>query len=277
MSAPPLLILFGAESGNSEDLASIAEKQAKSLGLSPSVKGMEEIEIGDLVGAQNVLIFCSTWGEGEMPDNAVDLWEAANGDSPPSLSACNYAVCALGDTSYEFLFQSGTDWDDRFEKHGATRLLDRVDRDVEQDAPPAEFTTNALTLIASAGAGAGTPPEAETSAESDDPSEETGSDEAQDEAVSGDLDGLISSGDRSLVILFGSQSGNSEDLAAKISKDAKSYGLVGAVPAMDGFDLNSLSGMRRVLIICSPWGEGAMPDHAEDLWQVAISDSAPRL
>ena len=277
MSAPTLLILFGSESGNSEDLASIAEKQAKSLGLSPSVKGMEEIEIGDLDGAQNVLIYCSTWGEGEMPDNAVDLWEAANGESPPSLSACNYAVCALGDTSYEFFCQSGKDWDEWFEKQGATRLLDRVDCDVEYDDPAAEFTTNALTLIASAGAGTGAPPEAETSVESEDSSEETGSDEAQDETVSGDLEGLISSGDRSLVILFGSQSGNSEELAAKISKDAKSYGLVGGVHDMDGFDFNSLSGKKRVMIICSTWGEGEMPDNAEDLWQFAISDSASRL
>ena len=79
MSAPPLLILFGSESGNSEDLATIAEKQAKSLGISPSVKGMDEIEIGDLSSAQNILIFCSTWGEGEMPDNAIDLWEAEDG------------------------------------------------------------------------------------------------------------------------------------------------------------------------------------------------------
>ena len=170
MSAPPLLILFGSESGNSEDLASIAEKQAKSLGLSPSVKGMEEIEIGDLDGAQNVLIFCSTWGEGEMPDNAVDLWEAANGDSPPSLSACNYAVCALGDTSYEFFCQSGKDWDEWFEKQGATRLLDRVDCDVEYDDPAAEFTTNALTLIASAGVGTGDPQAVETPVGSEDSS-----------------------------------------------------------------------------------------------------------
>jgi flavodoxin/succinate dehydrogenase/fumarate reductase-like Fe-S protein len=279
LSTSTLLILFGSESGNSEDLASIAEKQAKSLGLSPSVKGMEEMEIGDLDGAQNVLIFCSTWGEGEMPDNAVDLWEAANGDSPPSLSGCNFAVCALGDTSYEFFCQSGKDWDGWFEKQGATRLLDRVDCDVEYDDPAAEFTTNALTLIASARAGTGGEAlsSAETSVESDESSEETGSEEAQDETASGDLEGLISSGDRSLVILFGSQSGNSEELAAKISKDAKSYGLVGEVHDMDGFDFNSLSGKKRVMVLCSTWGEGEMPDNAEDLWQFAISDSASRL
>ena len=276
MSAPPLLILFGSESGNSEDLATIAEKQAKSLGISPSVKGMDEIEIGDLASAQNVLIFCSTWGEGEMPDNAIDLWEAASGDSIPSLEGCNFAVCALGDTSYEFFCQSGKDWDGWFEKQGATRLIDRVDCDVEYDDPAAEFTTNALTLIASTGTGDATATE-ESPGESDAISDITESEDYDEAATSGDLDGLVSSGDRSLVLLFGSQSGNSEGLVSKISKDAKAYGLEGEIHDMDGFDFNSLSDKRRVLIVCSTWGEGEMPDNAEDLWQFAASEAASKL
>jgi len=276
LSAPPLLILFGSESGNSEDLATIAEKQAKSLGLTPSVKGMDEVEIGDLPNYQNILIYCSTWGEGEMPDNAIDLWEAANGDSPPSMAGTNFAVCALGDTSYEFFCQSGKDWDGWLEKQGATRLLPRVDCDVEYDDPASEFTTNALSLIASAaGEGAATPEEGPSS-EAEAPSEDA-AEESPDETQSGDLEGLLSSGDRSLTLLFGSQSGNSEALVAKISKDAKSYGLVGEVHDMDGFDFNSLSAKKRVLIVCSTWGEGEMPDNAEDLWQFAISESASRL
>ena len=56
MSSSSLLILFGTESGNSEDLATIAEKKAKSLGLAPSVKGMDEVEVGDLPGYKNILI-----------------------------------------------------------------------------------------------------------------------------------------------------------------------------------------------------------------------------
>ena len=276
MSDSSLLILFGSESGNAEDLASIAEKQAKSQGLSPSVKGMDEIEVGDLAGTKNVLIYCSTWGEGDMPDNAVDLWEAANGESLPSLEGCNFAVCALGDTSYEFFCQSGKDWDGWFEKQGATRILDRVDCDVEYDDPAAEFTSNALSIFASMGGGATAQPEAEAEGQ-DDPAPPEEAAAAEGEASVGGLDDLLSSGDRSLTLLFGSQSGNSEGLAAKIAKDAKAYGLEGEVHDMDGFDFNSLSSKRRVLIVCSTWGEGEMPDNAEELWQFSISDSASRL
>ena len=86
------------------------------------------------------------------------------------------------------------------------------------------------------------------------------------EVTGDDLGELLSAGDRSLAILFGSQSGNSEALAAKFSKQASNYGLEGTVYDMDGFDFASLSAMKRVLIICSTWGEGEMPDNAEDLW-----------
>ena len=71
LTGEPLLILFGSESGNSEELASIAENQAKSMGMSPELKGMDEIQIGDLSSAKNVLIFCSTWGEGEGAGKGV--------------------------------------------------------------------------------------------------------------------------------------------------------------------------------------------------------------
>jgi len=267
-----LLILFGSESGNSEYLAVEAEKQAKSLGLSTSVKGMDEIKIGDLSEAKNVIIYCSTWGEGDMPDNAVDLWEEANGDSLPSLEGCNFAVCALGDTSYEFFCQSGKDWDVWFEKQGATRVLDRVDCDVEYEDPAEEFTLKALSIFSSLTGS--TPPEQEVKEELFS-EEESLSEGVSDSGVG--LEGLLASGDRSLNILFGSQSGNSEELAAKFAKRASDYGLEATVHDMDGFDISSMSSMKRVLIICSTWGEGEMPDNAEELWEEANSDSAPKL
>ena len=240
---------------------------------------MDEIQIGDLSSAKNVLIFVAP-GEGEMPDNAVDLWDSAIGDSPPSLEGCNFAVCALGDTSYEFFCQSGKDWDGWFEKQGANRILDRVDCDVEYDEPAAEFTNQALTIFSEL-SGTGTAIK-EVNSDSDETSEtienSDGMETTSDSEISDvGLEGLLSSGDRSLVLLFGSQSGNSEGLVAKISKQAKEYGLEGEIHDMDGFDFNSLSSKKRVLIVCSTWGEGEMPDNAEELWQFAISESASKL
>ena len=281
----PLLILFGSQSGNAEELAASAAKQGISFGLSSTVKGMDEIQIGELSGTQRVLIYCSTWGEGEMPDNAEDLWQAANDENPPSLDGCHFAVCSLGDSSYEFFCESGKDWDGWFEKQGANRLLQRLDCDVDYDKPAAEFTSEALANFAAVGPDGKFDP---SMVPQENDSSGTDSEQSRDSAESaqvpeevemtdGSLDELLTSGDRSLAILFGSQSGNSEGLASKIAKQAKDYGLDGTVYDMDGFDFNSLSNMKRVLIICSTWGEGEMPDNAEELWQFANSDSASRL
>jgi len=282
MSENPLLILFGSQSGNAEDLSAKASKEAKSWGLFPTVKGMDEIKIGDLSTEKRVLIFCSTWGEGEQPDNAEDLWIEANGESAPSLDGCHFAVCALGDTSYEFFCESGKEWDGWFEKQGASRIMERVDCDVEYDDPAAKFTTEALSrLSAVSNEGVFNPDmvgKKSDLAESDNDQDPQTSETNEGESAPAEgLDDLLFSGDRSLEILFGSQSGNSEGLAAMMAKQAKAYGLEGNVHDMDGFDFNSLSSKKRVLVVCSTWGEGEQPDNAEELWKFANSPSASRM
>jgi sulfite reductase (NADPH) flavoprotein alpha-component len=46
---------------------------------------------------------------------------------------------------------------------------------------------------------------------------------------------------------------------------------------MDEVDVNQLAKMEYLLIITSTYGEGAMPDNAEMLWEAASSDDAPRM
>jgi ferredoxin len=82
-------------------------------------------------------------------------------------------------------------------------------------------------------------PEPEEEADPE-PEEEIVSEESE-EITGDDLESLLTAGDRKMSILFGSQSGNSEELAAKFAKRATDYGLDATVHDMDGFDLPSLS------------------------------------
>jgi flavodoxin/succinate dehydrogenase/fumarate reductase-like Fe-S protein len=143
-----LAILFGSQSGNSEDLAAKLAKQAADYGLQGTVHDMDGFDFGSLSGMKRVLIVCSTWGEGEMPDNAEELWQTATKAPAGSLSGAHFSVCALGDTSYEFFCESGKEWDEQFEKLGATRLVERVDCDVDYDAPAAAWAIEALAALA---------------------------------------------------------------------------------------------------------------------------------
>ncbi len=141
-------IMFGSQSGNSEDLAAKFAKRASGYGLDATVVDMDGFDLSTLPSMKRVLIICSTWGEGEMPDNAEELWQQASTDSAPKLPGMHFTVLALGDTSYEFYCESGKDWDRRFEELGATRLVERVDCDVDYDSAAAAWALDALAAMA---------------------------------------------------------------------------------------------------------------------------------
>ena len=141
-------VLFGSQSGNAEGLASKFAKTAKSYGLEGAVHDMDGFDFNSLSSKKRVIIVCSTWGEGEQPDNAEELWKFANSDSASRLEGVHFAVCALGDTSYELFCESGKEWDGLFEKLGATRIIERIDCDVDYDSPASEWAMKALPSLA---------------------------------------------------------------------------------------------------------------------------------
>ena len=70
-----LLIMYGTETGNSEHLAIDAQKLASGHGMDAQVKAMDELSIDEISTYENVVIVCSTWGDGEQPDNAQELFD----------------------------------------------------------------------------------------------------------------------------------------------------------------------------------------------------------
>jgi sulfite reductase (NADPH) flavoprotein alpha-component len=71
------------------------------------------------------------WGEGEPPDDAIAFFDYVKDLGEMSLRELRFAVFALGDTSYDNFCQCGRDLDRMLEERGASRLLARVDNDVD--------------------------------------------------------------------------------------------------------------------------------------------------
>ncbi|QGJ70230.1 NADPH--sulfite reductase flavoprotein alpha-component [Planctomycetales bacterium 10988] len=147
----PLTILFGTQTGNAEGLAFEAAQQAAQFGLHAKVLDMGDFTIDQLPETERLLIITSTYGEGEMPDNAQALWDAAQSDSIPRLENTYFSILALGDTSYDLFCQAGKDWDRRLEELGAKRIYDRVDCDVDFDDLFASWSSAVLPAIAAVG------------------------------------------------------------------------------------------------------------------------------
>ena len=96
-----MLILYGTETGNSELLAMDADKLAQDNDFDTTVNGMDEITVDDLKGHDNLIVICSTWGDGEQPDNAIELYDSSVELEDNYLQNVNFAVLALGDTAFD--------------------------------------------------------------------------------------------------------------------------------------------------------------------------------
>ena len=143
-----ITILYGSQTGSAESVANDAGIVAKAYGLTPLVKSMDEIEANALTTIEYLLIITSTYGEGEMPDNAQLLWDSVNAEGMPRLEGLKYSVLALGDTSYDLFCQAGIDWDNKLTALGATRIYDRTDCDVDFEEAAESWITAVIPLVA---------------------------------------------------------------------------------------------------------------------------------
>tara|TARA_B100000767_G_scaffold266756_1_gene284586 strand:- start:350 stop:805 length:456 start_codon:yes stop_codon:yes gene_type:complete len=139
-----LIVLYGTETGNSELLSMDICKAANDLGMNAKSFGMEEIDSEDMLSYSRLLIVCSTWGDGEQPDNAMDLFEYAEQLGDNDLANMSYSILALGDTAFDLFCEAGKEWDRVLEEKGATRILDRVDCDVDYEDEAEEWIESVI-------------------------------------------------------------------------------------------------------------------------------------
>lgn len=150
-----LTILYGSQTGNAKGAASVIQKQAQALGLPVTLVSMADYKPKQLKKESHLLLVVSTYGEGEPPESAVDLFEQLKKGKIGKLEGLKFAVLGLGDSSYEFFCQTGKDFDDFLSKAGAERIHELASLDVDyQEAAKAwgEQAVNAISATLSAGA-----------------------------------------------------------------------------------------------------------------------------
>lgn len=141
-------ILIGTQTGNAEGLAEDMAMTLGGAGAQSRLHQLDDVEMDDLAGMENVLVITSTYGEGEMPDNAHLFWEALESETAPRLEAMKFSVLALGDTAYDEFCAAGKMIDKRFEQLGATRLAERVDCDVDYEDLAAGWSETVMAQFA---------------------------------------------------------------------------------------------------------------------------------
>lgn len=150
-----LTILYGSQTGNAKGVASAIKAQAEARGLPVTLASMADYKPKQLKKESHLLVVVSTYGEGEPPESAVDLFEQLKKGKIGKLDGLKFAVLGLGDSSYEFFCQTGKDFDNFLASAGAERIYELASLDVDyQDAAKAwgEQALNAIAATLSTGA-----------------------------------------------------------------------------------------------------------------------------
>jgi sulfite reductase (NADPH) flavoprotein alpha-component len=145
--AGKLTIIFASQTGNAKGVAEALEHQAKAQGIKVELFDASDYKGKNLAKETHVIIVASTNGEGEAPDNAIELHEFLQSKKAPKLPNLKFGVVALGDSSYEFFCQTGKDFDEYLTKLGATSFIDRIDCDVDYEDAVKDWSNQALVKV----------------------------------------------------------------------------------------------------------------------------------
>lgn len=143
----PVSILFGSQTGSSENLAKRIAKEAGKRGFAATIHDLGKYPVAQLASEERLLLVTSTFGDGEPPDNAKAFWDFINGSAAPKLAQTRFSICAIGDSNYPKFCGFGKDLDLRLEALGARRAHARVDCDLDFEEPFAKWLNEVLAKI----------------------------------------------------------------------------------------------------------------------------------
>lgn len=142
-----VLIAYGTETGNCKQLAEQLAADCQQRGIGVEVADFAAIKPRRLTKVSFLVVIVATHGDGDPPETVTAFHESLMGDAAPTLPELQFAVLALGDSTYDNYCVTGRQWDERLASLGAQRLLPRVECDVDFEKPAREWMDQLLPLL----------------------------------------------------------------------------------------------------------------------------------
>jgi|SRR5579883_1045941 MioC protein len=138
----PVTILVGTMTGTAELVADEVKDVLGAEGLSAEVLVMDKLTPAVFERPGRFLICTSTYGQGDVPDNARDFFAALEA-ARPDLGRVEYGVIALGDHTYAQTFCfGGKRFDQLLTSLGAKRLGEILLHDASAGTIPEEVAVD---------------------------------------------------------------------------------------------------------------------------------------
>lgn len=133
-----ITILVGTMTGTAQLVAQELELRIDDGDTRAQARLMDGLDAGAFDGGGLFLICSSTYGQGDVPDNAKKLYESLH-TARPDLSGVRYGVIALGDRTYTETFCNGGRRFDRIlSELGAKRIGEILLHDASSGTMPEE-------------------------------------------------------------------------------------------------------------------------------------------
>ncbi len=142
-----ITLISASQTGNARHLAEQLRDNLVAHKLNVELYSAGEYKFKQIHKTTTLIIIASTQGEGDPPEEAIAFYKYLNSKKAAEMKETAYAVLSLGDTSYEHFCKAGKDFDERIAQLGATRLLPRVDADVEYQFVADEWIKQLTELL----------------------------------------------------------------------------------------------------------------------------------
>lgn len=137
--AVEITILVGTMTGTADMVAQEVQQVMDSAGHQATIEMMDDLDASIFERGGTFLICTSTYGNGDVPDNAQNLFSSLETEKP-NLANVTYGIIALGDTTYKGTFcQGGKRFDQLLTELGAKRAGEMLMHDASSGTLPEEL------------------------------------------------------------------------------------------------------------------------------------------
>jgi len=137
-------VFFATETGNSREIAQQLANSSKTAGLKTELHDLRDTRPKVLKKIRHAVFVLATHGLGEPAEGSeafFDFWFSAKA---PKLAELDYSILALGDSSYADFCEIGRLFDARLGELGATRVVERVECDLDFESPATDWAQEIL-------------------------------------------------------------------------------------------------------------------------------------